>query len=181
MTMERKDQERLSMNRALRDLLLEASEDELREALADTGETIDALAARGRAAVQRAQTQTQTFACVEDLHRGLGALLQMLRLRERLSVQQLAENARVDAVELGRIELDPGFDAQPRTIVQLARYFKIPEKSLIALSGAVRVSDDMRQEVVRFAAHSENISGLTGEQRKLLNRFVKFLKERTDG
>lgn len=42
------------MNQALRDLILEASEDELREALADRSEDFDALAARGKAAAQRA-------------------------------------------------------------------------------------------------------------------------------
>ena len=40
---------RIKMHRALRDILLEATEDELREAFAGTGEDLDALAARGKA------------------------------------------------------------------------------------------------------------------------------------
>ena len=168
------------MNRALRAILLEASEDELREAFADTGEDLDALAARGKAVAQRALSETSDPARVEDLHRGLGVLLQMLRRRERLSIDELAQNARVDASELRHIESDPAFDPNPRTIVQLAQYFKLPERSLVVLSGAVRVDDNVREEAVRFAASSDHISGLTREQRKHLNQFVKFLRELTD-
>ena len=178
--MEPKEQDRTKMNRALRELLLEASEDELRKALADTGEDLDALAARGKAAAQRALSETSDGAGVEDLHRGLGALLQMLRRREHLSIDELAQKARVAASELRRIELDPAFDPNPRTIFQIAQYFKLPERSLVVLSGAVIVDDDVREEAVRFAASSEDISGLTKEQRKLLNHFVKFLREHTD-
>lgn len=178
--MEPKEQDRTKMNRALRDLLLEAPEDELREVLADSGEDFDALAARGKAAAQRALSQTPDVAGVEDLHRGLGALVQMLRRRDHLSVDELAQRARVDAAELRRIELDPSYDPNPRTIFQLEQHFKLTERSLVVLSGAVQVDDDVREEAVRFAASSEDISGLTKEQRKLLSHFVKFLREHTD-
>lgn len=180
MTMEPKEQDPTKMNRALRDLLLEASEDELRDALADGGEDFDALAARGKAAARRALSHTHNVAGIEDLHRGLGALVQMLRRRDRLSVDELARKARVDAAELRRIELDPMFDPNPRTIFQLERHFKLPERSLVVLSGAVQVDEDVREEAVRFAASSDDISGLSKEQRKLLNHFVKFLREHTD-
>ena len=81
--MESKEQDRIKMNRALRAILLEASEDELREALAGTDEDLDTLAARGEAVVQRALSKVRDTGGVEDLHRGLGALVQMLRRREQ--------------------------------------------------------------------------------------------------
>ncbi len=178
--MEPKKQNRTKINRALRDCLLEASEGELRETLADTGQDFDSLAARGRAAAQRALAKLPDAADVQDLHRGLGAILQMLRRREQLSADKLAQEARVNVSELRRIELDPTFDPNPRTIFQLEQYFKLPSRSLVVLSGAVHVDDNVREEVVRFAASSGDISGLTKEQRKHLNRFVKFLRENTD-
>ena len=168
------------MNRALRDCLLEASEDELREALAGTGQDFDSLAARGRLAAQEALAKPADAADVQDLHRGLGTILQMLRRRDGLSVDKLAQEARVNASELRRIERDPMFDPNPRTIFQLEQHFKLPSRSLVLLSGAVHVADDVRDEAVRFAARSEDISRLTRGQRKLLNRFVKFLRENTD-
>jgi HTH-type transcriptional regulator, competence development regulator len=171
---------RTKMNRVLRDMLLEASELELREALHGGPGDFDALAARGRAAAQRALASTEDTADVQDLHRGLGALLQMLRRRDRVSVDQLAAQARVDADELRRIEVDAPFEPNPRTIYQLEQYFKLPARSLVILSGAVRVDSDVRAEAVRFAASSKNMAELNRDERKLLNRFVKFLRGHTD-
>lgn len=180
MTMESKEQSRIAMNRALRAILLEASEDELREALAGTGEDLDTLAARGEAVAQRALSEARDDTGIEDLHRGLGAFVRMLRRREQLTIDELARNARVDASELRRIELDPAFEPNPRTIFQLERYFDLAERSLVVLSGAVHVDDDVREEALRFAASSERISELTKEERKHLNQFVKFLRKHTD-
>jgi len=178
--MESKGRDRIALNRALRDIFLEASEDELREAFAGTGEDLDALADRGEAVVRRALAEVRDADAVEELHRGLGALVQMLRRRERISIDELARAARVDVSELRRIELDPAFEPNPRTIFQLERYFNLPERSLVVLSGAVHVDDDVREEAVRFAASSEHVSELTKEERKLLNQFVKFLREHSD-
>ena len=178
--MQPKDQDRIAMHRGLRSIFIEASDDELREAFAGTGEDLDALAARGRAAADRAIAEASGVAGVEDLHRGLGTLIQMLRRNKRLSIEELATQARVDASELQGLERDPTFDPNPRTIFQLERYFNLRERSLVILSGAVSVDDDVREEAVRFAASSENIHGLTKEERTLLNRFVKFLSTHTD-
>ena len=179
--MELKDSDRIAMHRGLRSILIESSEDELREAFAGTGEDLDALAARGKATAERAIAEvTGAAAGVEDLHRGLGVIVRLLRRKERLSIDELAQNARVAAVELRQIEDDPMFDPSPRTIFQLEQYFKLHERSLVVLSGAVRVDNNIREEAVRFAASSENIQELTKEERKLLNQFVKFLRKHTD-
>ena len=57
------------MNRAIRAIILEASEDELREAFVDTPEDFDALAARGRASVQPALSRTVSAAAGADPNR----------------------------------------------------------------------------------------------------------------
>lgn len=179
--MEPNEHDQTKMNRALRDILLEASEQELREALVGAGEDFDSLAAQGRAIARRALANADDTSDLQDLHRGLGVLIQMLRRLERVSADQLASEARIDLAELRRIELDPTFDPNPRTIFQLEQYFNLPPRILVVLSGAVRVENEVREEAVRFAASSQNISELTGAERKLLNRFVKFLREHTDG
>lgn len=172
--------DRTKMNQVIRDMLLEASEVDLREALAGAPEEFASLAARGRAAAQRALANAGDTADVQDLHRGLGALIQMLRRRDRVSVEELATQARVDVGELRRLELDASFEPNPRTIYQIEQHFRLPARSLVILSGAVRVDSDVRAEAVRFAANSERIAELSREERKLLNRFVKFLCEHTD-
>lgn len=169
-----------NLKRALRDLLLEASEVDLREALNESSENFDQLAARGLAAAQRALRAHDDADQVRDLHRGLGALIRLLRRDSELSTDELAKRARIDASELRCIESDPSFDPYPRTIIQLEQYFKLPARSLVSLSGAVRVEHDVQEEAIRFAASSEDMSELTRAEKRLLNRFVKYLREHTD-
>ncbi len=178
--MKPKEDKIVRVNRALRDILLEASEQELRDALAGVTEDLDSLAAQGRSAVEKALANVEMTADLPDLHRGLGVLVQMLRRRERLSIERLASEARIDVAELRQIEIDPAFDPNPRTIFQLEKYFKLPSRILVVLSGAVRVSEKVREEAVRFAANSEDMSDLSREEQKLLNQFVRFLQEHTD-
>lgn len=175
-----KDHDRTTMHRGLRSIFIGASEDELREAFAGTEEDLDALAACGKAAADRAIAETTGAASVEDLRRGLGALIQMLRRSKKLSIDELAQHARIAASELRCIERDPTFGPSPRTIFQLEQYFDLDERSLVILSGAMHVDNNVREEAVRFAASSEDIHELTKEERKLLNHFVKFLSKHTD-
>ncbi len=174
------EREENRMKCGMRDLLLEASEVDLRETLGESGENFDQLAARGLAAAQRALGAHDDADQVRDLHRGLGTLIRLLRRHSQLSTDELAERARIDASELRSIESDPSFDPNPRTIVQLEQYFKLRTRSLVILSGAVRVEHDVQEEAIRFAASSEDMSHLTREEKKLLNGFVKYLREHTD-
>lgn len=178
--MNRNEHDRNKMSEALRDLLLEASEDDLRDAFANAGEDFDILAARGRSVVERALASAEDSSEVENLHRGLGVLIQLLRRKKRLSLDELATEARVDVSEIRGIEHDATFDANPRTIYQLEQYFKLPSRSLVLLSGAVHVEHDVQEEVVRFAASATEMNKLSREEKKELNRIVKFLQEYTD-
>ncbi len=179
--MKRNQEEQAKIYRALCDVVIEASEAELRADLSDADEDFESLAARGRAVAKRAlESSREEKVGVEDLRRGLGALIQMLRQKKGISVKDLAVGARVDATELQRIEFDPSFDANPRTIYQLAEYFNLPPRSLVVLSGAVQVEGSMRQEAVRFAACAKNMGKLSREEKRLLNSFVKFLREYTE-
>jgi len=164
--------------RALRDLLMEASEEELRDALA--GE-FDSLADRCQVAAKRAlAAQSDDFDQVRDLHRGLGALIQLLRRRAKLSPEELAKRARISSLELRSIESDPSFDPSPRTIYQLEQFFDLQPRSLVVLSGAVHVNENVRDEIVRFAANAKSVTTLSVGEKQLLNEFVRFLRDHTD-
>lgn len=171
----------LRVARALRDLVINATEEDLRVELEGTEENFDALVARGYKVINVALNETaQETETVLDLHRGLGALVRMLRRRDQLSVEQLAGDAEIDIAELQAIESDPRRNPHPRTIYQLARHFALDPKSLVVLSGAVTVDNDVRDKAVRFAASSRAMSKLSREEKKLLNQFVKFLQEQSD-
>jgi len=179
--MEAMERERIKMARALRDFVFDATEEELRADLNESGEDFESLASLGKAVAERAlKTATEKSAVVLDLRRCLGMLIQMLRRRERLSPDDLARAASIDLAELRSIESDPGWDPHPRTIFQLAKFFKLPPRSLVVLSGAMRVEEGIREEALRFAANSKAVNKLTREEKKVLAAFVKFLGEQTN-
>lgn len=184
----------IEASRALRDTLLEASGTELNDAIEGAGLDAEQLAHAGRSAVRRGLRRALEFPATdveadssspsddESLHKGLGALVLMLRRRDALTQEQLAERARVDLEDIQRIESDPTFAPGPRTLFQLEQFFKLRERSLAVLSGAIRARSDetLRDEVVKFAAHCPAVAKLTREEKKLLNNFVKFLAKQVN-
>ena len=113
---------------------------------------------------------------VEAPEEALGVLVNLKRREMGLSIDKLAETARIDAAEIKSIECHAHHNINPRTIHQLATVFKLPTRSLLKLSGAVETHDSgFKEQAVRFAARSENISSLNRNERKLLSEFVGFL------
>ena len=167
--------------RAMRELVIAADPESLTAAIQDAGIDPMELARTGRAVVSRAlarAAEESASTLASDLHEGLSALLRLLRRRDNLSYELLAQAARVDADEIKAIENDPSFTAGPRTIYQLERYFKLPKRSLAKLAGMTRhQSSDFREEVMRFAAHSKSMHKLTRDETRILNAFVKFLSK----
>jgi transcriptional regulator with XRE-family HTH domain len=109
-----------------------------------------------------------------------GVFIRQLRRRDGLSVEKLAQKARIDVEELRLVEHDPHYRAKPRMVHQLSEVFKIPERSMMTLAGAMVANDNrIEQAAERFAAMSDDMSKLTREERRLLNDFVKFLADET--
>lgn len=170
--------------RAMRELVIAADPESLTAAIQDAGIDPMDLARTGRAVVERALAHAadQTAPTEgSDLHEGLSALLQLLRRRDNLSYEQLAQRARVDPEEVKSIETDSTYTVRPRTIYQLEHFFKLPKRSLAKLAGMTRnQSSDFLEEVMRFAAHSKTMYKLTRDETRILNAFVKFLGKEAD-
>lgn len=116
---------------------------------------------------------------VVQLRMALGVLVRQLRLREQLSVAALAQRARVPEDELRRVEHDPNYTARPRLIYQLSHYFKVSLTKLSQMSGTTHaVNRSLYNQAVRYAAHSDDISTLTEEERRDLDAFVALLNDR---
>ena len=104
--------------------------------------------------------------------------VRQLRRRDDMDVSRLAAELRVPEDELRAIEADQGFVPKPRTIHQIARYYKISARALLKLSPAAAERDPNLDEVaVRFAASSESLSKLSRDERKKLNEFIKVLSD----
>lgn len=108
----------------------------------------------------------------------LGTLLRQLRRRDKMPLARLATEVRVPEDELVAIEEDRSFMPKPRTIYQLALYYKLPPQALYRLSPAAPERNTTLDEAaVRFAARSDNLSKLSAEERKRLNDFIKVLSD----
>ena len=60
-----------------------------------------------------------------------GSLVEAMRRRNGLTMEKLAEKARIDVVEIRNIERDAHHRAEPRTVYQLASTFGLPNKALL--------------------------------------------------
>jgi transcriptional regulator with XRE-family HTH domain len=110
-----------------------------------------------------------------------GSLIHMLRRDHRLSVEELASKARVDATEIVSIERDLTFVPKPRTVHQLAAYFSLPDRALLKLSNVTTAHGSKLVEAAfRFAANSESLMELSREEHVALAEFVKFLGSEGD-
>lgn len=171
--------------RALCEFVHDASSEELRDALRSAGQDMDTIAAHARAVVSRAletscgrSATEESNAATLDLRRSLGALVQLLRRRERLTPEELAARARIDLQEVQKVEGDPTFAPSPRTVYQLEQFFRLPSRTLVVLSGQVRsVGPSLHDEAVRFAARATSLGHLTRDERRLLTAFVAFLQD----
>lgn len=113
----------------------------------------------------------------------LGKFIRMLRRRDGISLEAVAKRAEVELAELIRIEQEEGYKPRPRTVVQLARFFSVPEDELAKLAG-LKIAEDPTFEdaTLRFAAHSEDLPKLSKVERDALNEYLTFLtrKKKSD-
>ncbi len=107
-----------------------------------------------------------------------GRFVNLMRRRQGMSLEQLADNADVNMGDLVEIERDPHHRPELRTAYQLANYFKISQSGLMQVAGLAAPKDArLFDEGVRFAARSESTTALTPEEGAALDAFVAVLSE----
>lgn len=117
-----------------------------------------------------------------QLRIGLGVLVRKLRIRDQLSIAELARRADVAEDELRQVEHDPHYTARPRLIHQLSEYFSVSLVTLSQMAGATHDIDRLLyNEVVKYAAHSDDVGTLSSEERAVLDAFVATLNMRAKG
>ena len=109
-----------------------------------------------------------------------GTLISFRRRALKLSLENLAERARIELDELLRIEDDPTYVPEPRTVHQLAGELKLPTPQLLILSGnASSQNMQLNRAALKFAARSRAVEKLNREETEALNEFVKVLVSQT--
>ena len=113
-----------------------------------------------------------------DMQYAFGLYVQLKRKEKGLTRADLASRAKIDEEELRSIERDAHHIPRPRTVTQLASFFRDDVKKLMRLSGVIQGRDEaLEQAALKFAAMSDDLARLDKEERALLNEFVKLLKE----
>ena len=107
-----------------------------------------------------------------------GRFVNLMRRRQGMSLEQLADDADVDMADLVEIERDPHHRPELRTAYQLANYFKVSQTGFMQVAGLAAPKDArLFDEGVRFAARSESTAELTPEEGAALEAFVAVLSE----
>jgi HTH-type transcriptional regulator, competence development regulator len=123
-----------------------------------------------------AHAEAGAISPAEENRIAFGRFVNLMRRRSGLTIEALANSAKVDASELLIIEDDVHYVPGPRTVYQLARIFEVPQPRLMQLAGLTAANDaGLREEAVRFAARSEAVHKLTPEESAALSAFVAVL------
>ncbi len=176
-----------AMSVAFRESILEASEEELRQALQDEGRDLDEEAARAQDVIERAfqQAGVDLPTPANEGPEHLGKLLSLLRRKKKFTEAKLALQAGVPLEDVQRMESDPTFVPSLRTLAHLEDFFKLKERTLSILAGAVRVQKDAAQfregvEGFKWAACSRGMGKLSQEEKKQLAKIIRFLGDYTE-
>lgn len=122
--------------------------------------------------------QAEGVAAAKPTRSAFVRLLQLARRERGLSWEQFAVKVGVPLEELVTVELDESFIPKPRTVFNLARFLRISEKKLMALSGLLIPKDAaFNEEAVLFAARSESVEKLSPEEHRALEEYIRFLSE----
>jgi transcriptional regulator with XRE-family HTH domain len=103
-------------------------------------------------------------------------LINMKRREVGLSIEQLAERADIDVLDLFIIETNLDEAPEPRAVSRLAKVLQLPAGKLMQLVGHVTVLDPTVSGAAhRFAADSGSMQKLSKSEKDALSEFVKAL------
>ena len=127
--------------------------------------------ARGKSSIVAPRAAVQ-------LRIALGTLVRQLRMRDGLTLPEVAVRADVLEDELRQVETNPSYTARPRLLHNLSKFFGVSLNNLSQMSGAtIAVDRRLYNKAVQFAAHSDDVSSLSREQLEVLEAFVGMLNE----
>jgi transcriptional regulator with XRE-family HTH domain len=122
--------------------------------------------------------EPQKASAMTRLQMAFSILMHKLRIEQKLTLEQLADEIEVDCDHLLKIEKSVGFKPPPRTLQRLAVFYKLPVGALVQMAGAVTKIDPLlARNAVQFAAKSESFEHLNRDEKKLLDEFVKLVRD----
>ena len=117
----------------------------------------------------------------QPLLEAFGVFVRQFRRQQQWTIEELSARAKVDVEDLRQIERNPRSPPRPRVVHQLASVMRVPERSLLQLSGAAISQDqEFAQEAMRFAAKSDDMAKLSREEQRALNEYVRYLNKQAN-
>jgi len=114
----------------------------------------------------------------ETIKYSFNIFIKKLRLNKGLTIGELSSKINLTESALIELEKDSYSKPSPNTLLKISNFYDIPMRALLQIVGAVRIDDDLKNGVVKFAAESESFEKLTGEEIVLLNDIVKIIKDK---
>jgi transcriptional regulator with XRE-family HTH domain len=106
--------------------------------------------------------------------------VRLLRKKSGFDVEQFANRLGVDADYIIELEQNISHRPTPLVLYKLSQLFKIPQEKLNILAGAIKdIPPDFQIHASQFAAQSDSLAKLTDDEKKLVDEFVKFLRQET--
>lgn len=114
---------------------------------------------------------------IETVRLAFREVLRRLRLSCGYTVENVATRLEIAPAEVLALEQNDSYRPSPLLLYKISKLYDIPQRRLAVLAGAVRdVPNEIKERASRFAAMSESFSKLAPEERKELDKFVKFLR-----
>lgn len=114
--------------------------------------------------------------CGDEANVAFGRFVRLMRRSQKMSREELAQNADIDILELIEIEDDVRHKPDVRSVYQLSGVFNLPSAKLMQVAGLAKArNDNIERQMERFAARSDPMAALTDEERSALEEFVSQL------
>ncbi len=124
------------------------------------------------------ETKAQAAHGREPLLGVFSRVINMARRDHGWSIEQLAEKAGIEPIEVFRIEGALDEAPEPRIVSSLSRALKLPAGKMMQLVGHLTVLDPkVSGAAMKFAASSGSMEKLSPSEKAALNNFVKALAE----
>lgn len=114
----------------------------------------------------------------ETIKYSFNIFIKKLRLNKGLTIGELSLKINLTESTLLELEKNSNSKPSPNTLLKISNFYDIPMSALLQIVGAVRIDDDLKNGVVKFAAESESFEKLTSEEKVLLNDIVKIIKDK---
>lgn len=112
------------------------------------------------------------------LKHSFSVLLHKLRIKDHLSISQLAKKLEVDPWELTNIESNNEYKPALRTLMQISKFYGLPYQVLAMMVGVMKsVNQDLETNLVRYAANSDKFESLSNEEKHQLNEIIKLIRQ----